>query len=77
MELVAKLIGILIPDLEISRYTFGIDNSEQNLSNGFVFIDKNLKGLDASGPSFLDLQPGNTAYYLLPPTPHHQVLALS
>jgi hypothetical protein len=74
MELVAKLIGILIPHLEFSRVPFGIDNSEQNCSYGFVFIDKSSIGLLPGRPLQLNLQPGGPLSFPLPFSPRSQVL---
>lgn len=75
MELVAKLIGILIPHLEFSRVPFGIDNSEQNRGTGFVFIDKSSIGLDLGRPLQLNLPSGDRLCFYLPYSPRPQVLA--
>jgi hypothetical protein len=77
MELVAKIIGILIPHSEFSRVPFGIDNSEQSRDYGFVFIDKSSIGPDHSGSLPLNLQSGDRLCFPLLSRPHPQVLAES
>ena len=84
MELVMKLIGILIPGLEVSRNVFGIDNSQQNRNHGFVFKDKSFvfkdkisKGFYFRIPLLLNLRSESKAFSPLLLTPPCQVLALS
>ena len=77
MELVMKLIGILIPGLDVSRYAFGIDNSQQNRTHGFVFKDKILKGFYSIRPSLLNLRPDDSAFSRLLFAPPCQGLASS
>jgi hypothetical protein len=73
MELVLKMIGILIPALEIARYVFGIDISQQNRSPGFVFNDKISKGFNRH--ILGNLLPDNTTSSLF--TPSCRALSLS
>jgi len=77
MELVMKLIGILIPGLEVSRNVFGVDNSQQNRNHGFVFKDKISKGFYFRKPLLLNLLSESKAFSPLLLTPPCQVLALS
>ena len=77
MELVMKLIGILIPGLEVSRNVIGIDNSQQNRNNGFVFNDKISNGGYSRRPLLLNLLPDNTIFSRLLFSPPCQVLSLS
>lgn len=76
MELVAKLIGILIPHLEFLKVPFGIDNSEQSRDFGFVFIDKSSIGLPLGMPIQLNLQPDGPLSFSLPFSPRPQVFSL-
>ncbi len=75
IALVVKLIGVLIPHLEFSRVPFGIDNSEQNRDDGFVFIDKSSIGLGLVRLLQLNLQSGDRLCFPLPLFPRPQVLA--
>jgi hypothetical protein len=77
MELVMKLVGILIPGLEMARYVFGIDTSQQNRSLGFVFKDKISKGFYSREHLLWNLLPDNKASSPLLFTPSCQVLVLS
>lgn len=73
MELVLKVIGILIPDLKVAGYVFGIDITQQNQSDGFVFNDKTSKGFNEH--VCVNLLPDNTASSLF--TPSCRALVLS
>jgi hypothetical protein len=77
MKMVMKLIGILIPALEMARYVFWIDTSQQNRSHGFVFKDKISKGFCFKKPLLWNVLPDNKASSPLFFTPSCQTLALS
>jgi hypothetical protein len=73
MELVLKIVGIFIPGLEIARYVFGIDISQQNRSLGFVFNDKISKGFNEHVCG--NLLPDNTTSSLFTPSCRSLVLS--
>lgn len=77
MKLVMKLIGILIPGLEIAGYVFGIDNSQQNRGHGFVFKDKISKVFYFRKQLLLNLRSDNKASSPLFFTPPCQVSIVS
>jgi hypothetical protein len=73
IELVLNMIGILIPGLEVARYVFGIDITQQNRRDGFVFNDNNSKGFNRH--ILGNLLPDNTTSSLFTPSCRASVLS--